>query len=215
MTPSLNIVQELSEHQRRCRACTRCVEDGILLEANPTFEGNAGARIFLVGQAPGPVEKESRRPFSGRAGRELVRWMTRAGWESEPQFRAEVYIGSMARCFPGRNRQNSGDLAPSRACVANCLPWLEAELALLRPLAILAVGGMAITHFLGAGQLGDRVGHAFGSDPVVIPLPHPSGQSRWLNSLDNRARLVRALELVSEQRVRCLRTPASRRFDRE
>ena len=204
MTPSLTIASKLTQHQAACRACTRCVEDGLLPEANPTFEGNAGARIFLVGQAPGPVEKESRRPFSGRAGKELVRWMERAGWESEAHFRNHVYIASMARCFPGRNPQNTGDLAPSRACVANCLPWLEAELTLLRPLAILAVGGMAITHFLGAGKLGDRVGNAYGSDPVVIPLPHPSGQSRWLNSLDNRARLAAALDLVSAQRVRCL-----------
>lgn len=132
-----------------------------------------------------------------------MRWMMRAGFESEDRFRAEVYICSMARCFPGRNAQNTGDLAPSRACVANCLPWLEAELAMLRPLAILAVGGMAITHFLGAAALADRVGSAFGEDPVVIPLPHPSGQSRWLNSADNRDRLERALGLVGEQMVRC------------
>ena len=121
---------------------------------------------------------------------------------AEERFRSQVYICSMARCFPGRNPQNSGDLPPSRACVRNCLPWLETELALLRPLAVLAVGGMAIAHFLGAGRLGDRVGHAYGSCPVVIPLPHPSGQSRWLNSTDNRERLAAALELVSEQRER-------------
>ena len=43
---------------------------------------------------------------------------------------------------------------------------------------------------------GERVGLAFGSDPAVIPLPHPSGQSRWMNDVSNRARLEAALRLI-------------------
>lgn len=203
MTPSLTIVRELTELQAACRACTRCVEDGILPEANPTFGGNAGARIFLVGQAPGPVEREERIPFRGRAGKELVRWMARAGFASEAEFRAEVYICSVMRCFPGRTPDGRGDRRPPPAAVANCSGWLDRELALLRPAGILAVGQLAIERFLGRGKLDGLVGTAYGSDPVVIPLPHPSGQSRWLNLAENRARLERALGLVSELRERC------------
>jgi hypothetical protein len=57
---------------------------------------------------------------------------------------------------------------------------------------------------LGAGPLEERVGRSFGEDPVVVPLPHPSGQSRWLNSAANRARLYAALRLLFELRKECL-----------
>jgi uracil-DNA glycosylase len=192
----------LLEHQARCRACTRCVDDGTLPEANPTFEGRFGSRILLVGQAPGPAERETRRPFSGRAGRELVRWMLRSGFASEQDFRGRVYMCSIIRCFPGRTEDNRGDRRPPRQAILNCASWLEAELEMLRPAVIIAVGQLAIERFLGPGRLEARVGERFGSDPVVLPLPHPSGQSRWLNAPANRARLERALALLSDL-VKC------------
>ena len=189
--------------QAEARACTRCVLDGLLTEASPTFSGDASARFFLVGQAPGPVELHSRRPFDGRAGKELWRWMARAGFHSDQEFRSFTYIAAVMRCFPGRNPRGDGDRRPSAREIANCSSWLEAELDLLRPRVVLAVGQLAITRFLGPGSLEERVGLQFGQEPVVIPLPHPSGQSRWLNTPANRERLERALALVSEWRERC------------
>ena len=175
------------------------MDAGLIPSAAPVFEGTAAAGLLLVGQAPGVTEQETRRPFSGRAGRELDRWMIRAGFRSSADFRRSTYIAALARCFPGR-APGGGDLRPPPAMVANCAPWLESELELLRPRVILAVGQMAITRFLGPGRLEDRVGSTFGSHPAVIPLPHPSGQSRWLNQAVNRARLDRALALVSNAR---------------
>ncbi len=177
-----------------------CVEQGIIPEANPTFEGAWGAPFFLVGQAPGPMERVSRRPFSGRAGKELDRWMLRAGFRDPEEFRRLTYIAALVRCFPGRNRQNTGDLRPPPAAVANCAHWLEAELKLLRPKVLIPVGQMAIARFLGPGSLEERVGKRFGEHPVVVPLPHPSGQSRWLNAPANRERLNAALALIGELR---------------
>jgi len=172
-----------------------CADEGIVPEANPTFEGRWGVPFLLVGQAPGPVERESRRPFSGRAGKELDRWMVRAGFETPEEFRRLTYIAALMRCFPGRNRTGSGDLKPPPAAVANCAHWLDAELRILKPKALLLVGQMAIARFLGPGHLEDRVGHLFGDRPVMVPLPHPSGQSRWLNDTANRERLASALAL--------------------
>lgn len=187
-------------HQAACGACHVCVDAGIIPEATPTFHGRWGAPFLLVGQAPGPVERESRRPFSGRAGKELDRWMLRAGFASAEQFRDLTYISALMRCFPGRNRQNTGDLRPPPAAVANCAHWLDEELRLLAPRAIIPVGQMAIARFLGPGPLEARVGQRFGERPVIVPLPHPSGQSRWLNDPANRARLASALELISQIR---------------
>jgi uracil-DNA glycosylase family 4 len=192
----------LEQHQRACSQCHACVDAGIIPEANPTFQGRWGAQFLLVGQAPGRTERESRRPFSGRAGKELDRWMVRAGFESAEEFRRLIYIAALMRCFPGRNRSDSGDLRPPPAAIANCDHWLEAELRMLKPKVLIPVGQMAIERFLGPGRLEDRVGRRFGTGPVVVPLPHPSGQSRWLNDPANRERLAAALRLVAELRVR-------------
>ena len=200
MSPIRTTEATLLEHQARCRACTRCVHDGTLPEANPTFEGNFGARMLLVGQAPGPAERETRRPFSGRAGQELTRWMLRAGFESAEEFRLQVYLCSIIRCFPGRTQDGRGDRRPPRQAILNCAPWLDAELEMLRPAVVIAVGQLAIERFLGPGPLEDRVGRSFGSSPVVVPLPHPSGQSRWLNAASNRVLLEQALALLSKLR---------------
>ena len=202
--------EELLVLQAACRACHICVDQGIIPEANPTFEGRWGAPFFLVGQAPGPVERESRRPFSGRAGKELDRWMVRAGFGNAEEFRRLTYIAALMRCFPGRNRAGSGDLKPPPPAVANCAHWLEAELRLMKPKVMILVGQLAIARFLGPGRLEDRVGHRFGDRPVMIPLPHPSGQSRWLNDPANRERLAAALELLKELRMSLARTTRSR-----
>jgi uracil-DNA glycosylase len=200
----------LMAHQAACRACHVCVDQGIIPEANPTFEGRWGAPFFLVGQAPGPAERESRRPFSGRAGKELDRWMLRAGFESPEEFRRLTYIAALMRCFPGRNRTGTGDLKPPPVAVANCAHWLDAELRMLKPKVLILVGQMAIAHFLGPGPLEDRVGLRFGERPVVVPLPHPSGQNRWLNDPANRDRLASALALVGQLRSSLALTPRSR-----
>jgi uracil-DNA glycosylase family 4 len=191
----------LLAHQTACRACHVCVDEGIIPEATPTFEGRWGAPFFLVGQAPGPVERESRRPFSGRAGKELDRWMLRAGFESPEEFRRLTYIAALMRCFPGRNRAGNGDIKPPPAAVANCAHWLDAELRILKPKVLILVGQLAIARFLGPGRLEDRVGHRFGNRPVMVPLPHPSGQSRWLNEQANRQRLATALALIGQLRL--------------
>ena len=196
---------ELLAVQAACRECHVCVDEGIIPEANPTFEGRWGAPFFLVGQAPGPVERESRRPFSGRAGKELDRWMVRAGFESAEEFRRLTYIAALMRCFPGRNPKGSGDLKPPPKAVANCAHWLESELGLLKPKVLILVGQMAINRFLGPGRLEDRVGQKFGDRPVTVPLPHPSGQSRWLNDPANRESLASALAIVGTLRATLLK----------
>ena len=127
--------------------------------------------------------------------------MVQAGFADAEEFRREVYIAAMMRCFPGRNPQGNGDLRPSPRGIANCAHWLDAELAMLRPRLIIPVGQLAIARFLVPGSLEERVGRAFGEKPVIVPLPHPSGQSRWLNDPANRERLAQALALISELRA--------------
>lgn len=132
--------------------------------------------------------------------------MLLAGFASRDEFRRLTYIAALMRCFPGRNQSGTGDLRPPVAAIANCAHWLDAELEMLKPKVMILVGQMAIARFLGPGRLEERVGTSFGSSPVMVPLPHPSGQSRWLNDLANQQRLSSALALLSSLRSRFDRT---------
>lgn len=127
--------------------------------------------------------------------------MLRAGFADPGEFRHLTYIAALMRCFPGRNKSDTGDLPPPRKGVSNCAHWIDEELELLKPKVIIPIGQLAITRFLGPGPLEERVGKSFGTRPVIIPLPHPSGQSRWLNEPANRERLSKALALIGEQRA--------------
>jgi uracil-DNA glycosylase len=182
------------------RACTRCVEAGYIPRAFPIVAGRASDRVMIVGQAPGAVELTTGLPFSGRAGAELRRWLARAGIDEDHL----PYRTSMTKCFPGKADSGAGDRKPSPGEIATCAPWLIRELALVRPAILLLVGQLAIERFIGKVPLASVVGtsrHDASGDGtrVLIPLPHPSGASRWLNEPANRALLDRALRILRRE----------------
>lgn len=181
---------------RRLAACRLCEEAGYIEQAAPVFSGLAGNRMMLIGQAPGITERQVRRPFNGRAGRELFRWMDSIGI-SEVEFRHNVYMSAITKCYPGRATSGSGDRRPSAPEIALCKPWLDGQLALVRPDVILPVGTLAIERYFQKIPLKDLIGRRFERDGIaVVPLPHPSGASRWLNRPEHRALLAEALALV-------------------
>jgi uracil-DNA glycosylase len=175
--------------------CRACVEAGYPLESLPVFEGRPGQRAYILGQAPGAEEAVERRPWRGRAGRTLRRWLEL----DEDEFYATFYCASVTRCYPGRAQSGDGDRVPSPREQELCAFWRDWELRLLRPGLILAVGGLAIRRLLGERSL-SCVGERFQvGEAAAVPLPHPSGTNRWLNDPGNRARLERALGLVREE----------------
>ena len=190
---------KLKRLHARIRACTRCVAAGYLDTAVPVVAGKITDRVMIVGQAPGIVELTTRTPFSGRAGAELRRWLARAGIGEDDL----PYRTSITKCFPGKAETGAGDRRPSPPEIALCAPWLEAELALLRPEIVMLVGTLAIDRLWGKAALSDVVGRSKRapalSDALLIPLPHPSGASRWLNEPANRALLDRALRLLARE----------------
>src|ERR1700716_2076815 len=110
---------------------------------------------------------------------------------------------SITKCFPGKGT-GGGDRRPSRAEVYLCRTHLDRQLALIKPELLILVGGLAHERFLGGRPLDALVGRVF--DPAgrevspraqaplrLVPLPHPSGASRWLNAVENRALLDRGL----------------------
>jgi len=190
MTTSQRALERL---HTRIRACTKCVEAGYLPSAFPIVAGKASDSVMIIGQAPGAVELTTGLPFSGRAGAELRRWLAEAGIDEGHL----PYRTSITKCFPGKAAAGAGDRRPSPPEIGLCAPWLEAELALVRPRVVLLVGTLAIERFWGRVPLSDVVGKSrVDGDRILIPLPHPSGASRWLNQPENRRRLRRALSVV-------------------
>jgi uracil-DNA glycosylase family 4 len=178
------------------RACTRCADAGFIPRAFPVVAGRASDRVMIVGQAPGAVELTTGLPFSGRAGAELRRWLARAGIDEAHL----PYRTSITKCFPGKAASGAGDRKPSPLEIANCAPWLAREIELVRPHIVLLVGQLAIERFIGKVPLGQVVGTIKrDGDRVLIPLPHPSGASRWLNQPENRALLDRALRILRRE----------------
>lgn len=175
--------------------CRACVEAGFQLESLPVLNDFVGQRAYMYGQAPGAVEGAERRPWRGRAGKTLRRWLEL----DEDEFYGTFYCASVTRCYPGRSPSGRGDRTPTPREQELCSFWRDWELKLLRPRLIVPVGGLAIRRLLGLSGLTECIGRRFEYEgAVVVPLPHPSGASSWLNAPANRkltataARLVRA-----------------------
>lgn len=187
---------QLAKVQRRNARCRRCLEAGFPIVPSPVFAGHGGQRAYLFGLAPGRVEAETGRPWQGRAGRTLRRWLRL----DEEAFFASFYCASVTRCFPGPSPSGRGDRRATRAEEALCESWRDDELRLLDPALVVTVGLTPATHLLGVRRLGEAVGKSFLlGDALAIPLPHPSGASGWLNDPANRARLGKATTHVRRE----------------
>ena len=155
-----------AELRARVAACTRCS-----LSATRTQTvfgvGNLRAEWLVVGEAPGAEEDRQGEPFVGRAGQLLNSMLRAVGLTRE-----QVYIANVLKCRPPGNRD------PSASEAAECLPYLEQQIALLRPKIMLAVGRIAAQNLLRTdktlGSLRRQV-HRFGTSQVpLIVTYHPA-----------------------------------------
>jgi uracil-DNA glycosylase len=183
-------------HLERLRACRRCPR----VQGRPVAQPVTQRRVYLRGQAPGPREEREGRAFCGPAGKTLFRWLASIGVD-ESTFRERVFMGAVIRCFPGKNPGRGGDRRPSPGEIARCADHFGAELALLRPELVILVGQMAIQQLLPGKRLEEVVGRSFpvthaGHAFTALPLPHPSGLSRWIQQEPGKTLLRRALRLL-------------------
>jgi uracil-DNA glycosylase len=155
-----------NELRARVAACTRCALS--TTRTQTVFGvGNPNADWLIVGEAPGAEEDRRGEPFVGRAGQLLNSMLHAIGLERE-----QVYIANVLKCRPPGNR----DPAPTEA--AECLPYLERQIALLKPKIMLAVGRIAAQNLLRTektlGALRQQV-HRFGLSqlPLVVTY-HPA-----------------------------------------
>ncbi|HUK94910.1 MAG TPA: uracil-DNA glycosylase family protein [Gaiellaceae bacterium] len=204
MTGRRTRYRSLGSLQHDNRACRACAEAGHAIESRPVVQGHSGQQAYLFGQAPGVAEGNERRPWRGRAGRTLRRWLELG----EDEFYETFYCASVTRCYPGRSPGGRGDRTPTPQEQGLCAFWRDWELRLLRPRLVVPVGGLAVRHLLGLPRLGECVGRRFDLDgAVAIPLPHPSGASAWLNNPANRRQVARGAQLIRTELARLNDSP--------
>lgn len=193
----LQHAEALIELHTRMDKCRFCLEAGYNVYPRAIYAGSEKARIMVIGQAPGITEKEAGRPFNAGSGSRLFQWLAAAEIE-ENWFRTTQYMTSVTKCYPGRANSGSGDRVPSRAEQKLCRPYLDQEIALIDPALIIPVGRLAIGLFYSQKlPLNQIVGTQIHFDGRwVIPLPHPSGASRWHQIEANRSLLRQAVELI-------------------
>jgi len=194
--PQRSSLKALREASAGCRGCH------LWRPATQTVfgEGRKSSRLMLVGEQPGDREDRMGKPFVGPASRELDRGLEAAGIRRE-----DVYLTNVVKHFKfeerGRRRIHQ---TPKRFEVDACKPWLEEELKVVRPEALVLLGATAAKALLGSSfRVTQHRGELLDSDlaPIVTATVHPSSILRQPDEptrVEEREALARDLRVVAE-----------------
>jgi uracil-DNA glycosylase len=143
--PDAVVLERVNALNEAMKACTRC-DLSIGRTQVVVGEGNPRTPVMLIGHGPGGADDASGHPYSGPAGELLDELLTEVGIR-----RADLYISNLTRCWAWRD---DGDRRVNRPPTAKeikiCTPtWLKQELNLIRPKALVCLGGQAAQYVLG------------------------------------------------------------------
>jgi uracil-DNA glycosylase len=167
--PERRTLKSLREAATGCRGCH------LWRGANQTVfgEGLKRSSVMFVGEQPGDREDREGRPFVGPAGRELDRALEAVGIE-----RSEVYLTNVVKHFKFEERgKRRIHQTPKKAEIDACVPWLDTEIKLVKPRALVTLGATAAKALHGSSfRLTQHRGELLDSDwaPVVAATIHPS-----------------------------------------
>lgn len=191
--PNSNSLSAVCEAARACTACH------LYRHATQTVfgEGPKTARMMLVGEQPGDYEDVAGRPFVGPAGKIMDRALEEAGID-----RKQVYVTNVVKHFKweprGKRRLHK---KPNSREIAACRPWLEAEIRLVRPKLVVALGSTAGQTIFGPSfRVTRERGKILSSKlaPRVVATVHPSS---LLRQIDEESRHREYKNFVADLRV--------------
>lgn len=194
--PERRSLKALREASQVCRGCH------LWRDATQTVfgEGRKAARVMLVGEQPGDREDRAGAPFVGPAGRELDRGLEAAGIE-----RADAYVTNVVKHFKfeerGRRRIHQ---TPKRFEIDACKPWLEDELQVVKPEALVLLGATAAKALLGSSfRVTQHRGELLDLElaPIVTATIHPSAILRGPDDAtraEERAAFAEDLRVVAQ-----------------
>ncbi len=130
--------------REKALACVKCPHLAASRTTVVFGVGNIDAQLMFVGEAPGADEDEQGEPFVGRAGQLLTKIILATGLS-----RADVYIANILKCRPDTPGQSAGNRPPTPEERATCIPYLQEQIDLIKPAAIVALGATAVDGLLG------------------------------------------------------------------
>lgn len=164
---------------QNCTACGLCQTR---TQAVPG-EGPDDAQVVFIGEAPGAREDEQGQPFVGRSGKLLDKLLTGIGLA-----RADVFITNVVKCRPPDNR------SPRREEIAACRPFLDRQLALIKPRLAITLGRFSLAQFVPDARISEIHGQAQRLDNLVLyPVYHPAAAFRrlaWRKALEEDFRRI-------------------------
>jgi uracil-DNA glycosylase len=200
--PALDLVSDGTSLEELARAAETCTACELYREATQVVFGMGpkSAPLMLIGEQPGDAEDQEGEPFVGPAGSVLADALEEAGIRSE-----EVYLTNVVKHFrwkpKGKRRLHQ---TPATRHVRACLPWLEAELAVVGPQVLVCLGAIASQALLGRSfrVTKDRGKAQTWGDYTVVATVHPSAVLRATDP-DDRERLRASLveDLVTAHRL--------------
>lgn len=154
-------------------------------------EGDANARIMLIGEAPGQEEDKQGRPFVGKSGQKLTSYMNQAGLS-----RDQTYITNVVKHRPPNNRD------PQQEEIEACSPYLRKQVEIIDPEIIITLGNFALNFILGRKGIAKARGQSYkqrvaGKERKVIPTYHPAAT---LYNPQVESKIKQDFELIGETR---------------
>lgn len=164
----MNDQHRLEQIASEIRLCTKCPLHKTRKNAVPG-EGPADAILMFVGEAPGAKEDELGRPFVGRSGYFLMKLI-----ESIGLTRDDVFITSILKSRPPNNR------TPFHSEIQACLPYLESQMAIIKPKIVVLLGGVAISSIIGPWPVREAHGKFYESNDITFFMTyHPAAALRF------------------------------------
>ena len=172
----------IAELRERAMQCVKCAHLASTRQNVVFGVGSIDAELMFVGEAPGADEDRQGEPFVGAAGQLLTRMITAMGLSRE-----KVYIANILKCRPDMPAGSSGNRKPTPDEMQTCIPYLHAQIDLIQPKVLVALGGTAMEGLLDKSGITKLRGqwHAYRGIPLM-PTYHPSYLLRNQSNAEKR-----------------------------
>lgn len=174
--------QAIAELRERALQCVKCSHLATTRQNVVFGVGNLDAELMFVGEAPGADEDAQGEPFVGAAGQLLTRMIQAMGFARE-----QVYIANILKCRPDMPAGSSGNRKPTPDELQTCIPYLHAQIDLIQPRVLVALGGTAMEGLLNKTGISKLRGHweSYRGIPLM-PTYHPSYLLRNQSNAEKR-----------------------------
>jgi uracil-DNA glycosylase family 4 len=176
-------VEQLQHLGERAAVCVKCPQLAAKRHTVVFGVGNPEAKLMFIGEAPGEEEDLKGEPFVGRAGQLLTKMIA-----AMKLSRDDVYIANIVKCRPNMPSGASGNRKPTPQEMETCLPFLRAQIEIIRPAVMVALGTTAVQGLLGPGGSISSLRGKFLEyrGTPLMPTYHPSYLLRNASNTEKR-----------------------------